>query len=217
MLWRKMVALLATVCVVLVGFSGVSWATHGEVHGYCKDGQPVIQEWPDKYKDRFHAECAGDIIVVVANEKLGGGPPIETMPEPEDFYSWAYVELNGRSVINPYRDIDPFVKKSTGRTLIPIRMVTEAMGGTADWNNDKQQVTIRLLDKYMVMTIGQAEAVANGKPVTLDQPPMLIRDRTMVPLRVLLEAFGATVKWTQETRQIDIELAGVTCAPGYCR
>lgn len=212
---RGLMTTVVTIIVVLASSRGHSFAAHGFVHGYCKAGQPVIQEWPVEYKD-YHADCAGNQLVIVANNKLGSGPPMESMPEPDDFGAWAYVRLNGQSVMNPYQDIDPFVKKSTGRTLIPIRMVTEAMGGTAEWDNDKQQVTIRLRDKYMVMVVGQAAATANGRSVTLDQPPLIIRDRTMVPLRVVLEAFGAQVAWTQELHQIDITLDGVECPETYC-
>lgn len=35
----------------------------------------------------------------------------------------------------------------------------------------------------------------NGKAVTFDQPPVIINDRTMVPVRGVFEALGATVTW----------------------
>lgn len=213
---RKVLTVLSAVSLVLAGFSGQAFATHGDVHGYCENGKPVIQEWPEQYKD-YHAECLGGQLAVVPNNELEPPPPLERMEEPADFWNWAYVYLNGKRVINPYRDIDPFITKSAGRTLIPIRMVTEAMGGTAEWDHAKAQVTIRMGDKSMVMTIGKAEAVANGKPIVLDQPPLLIRDRTMVPLRVVMEAFGAEVTWDAGERKVDILLPSVQCAPGYCR
>lgn len=212
---RKLLAGLGTVCLILMGFSGQTFAAHGGVHGYCENGKPMVQEWPDRYKD-YHPECAGNSLVIVPNNKLEPPPPLEWMEEPDDFGNWAYVYLNNKRVTNPYRDIDPFVTKSTGRTLIPIRMVTEAMGGTAEWDGANARVTIRLNDQYMTMTIGQTHAIANGSPVKLDQPPLIIRDRTMVPLRVVLEAFGAHVDWVQELHRIDITLDGVECPAAYC-
>lgn len=35
----------------------------------------------------------------------------------------------------------------------------------------------------------------NGRPLTLDTPPVLVQDRTLVPVRGFLEALGATVIW----------------------
>ena len=42
----------------------------------------------------------------------------------------------------------------------------------------------------------------NGNPVTFDVPPQIINDRTMVPLRAIFEALGASVDWNQETRTV---------------
>ena len=39
----------------------------------------------------------------------------------------------------------------------------------------------------------------NGEKIEFDQPPVLYRDRTMVPLRAIFEALGAQVGWNAET------------------
>lgn len=45
---------------------------------------------------------------------------------------------------------------------------------------------------------GKAEKITvtlNGKEIAFDQPPILYRNRTMVPMRAIFEALGATVSW----------------------
>jgi hypothetical protein len=206
--------LLVAGVLLISCWSDPALGSDGEVHGYCQDGKPVIEELPEKYTD-YRAECDGPMLVVVPTFDRPGAPAVILVPPP-DFYAWVEITLNGRVLINPYRDAYPFVIKSTGRTVIPIRMVTEGMGGTAEWNEAAREVTIRLGDKYMVMTIGLPTAIANGRSITLDQPPLIWMDRTMVPLRVLVEAFGAKVNWRNEEKWVEILLPGVQCRQGYC-
>ncbi len=40
----------------------------------------------------------------------------------------------------------------------------------------------------------------NKKILTFDQPPVIVNDRTLVPLRAIFEALGAIVDWEPETR-----------------
>lgn len=42
----------------------------------------------------------------------------------------------------------------------------------------------------------------NGEAVTFDQPPMIQDERTLVPLRAIFEAMGASVEWDQETQTV---------------
>ena len=40
----------------------------------------------------------------------------------------------------------------------------------------------------------------NGTEVAFDQPPVMINDRVMVPIRAIFEALGYTVEWNQDTQ-----------------
>ncbi len=42
----------------------------------------------------------------------------------------------------------------------------------------------------------------DGKAVEFDQPPVLENDRTLVPLRAIFEALGATVEWEDATQTV---------------
>lgn len=45
------------------------------------------------------------------------------------------------------------------------------------------------------LTIGSSVIYINGAAVTIDAPPVIRNERTMVPIRVIAEALGATVTW----------------------
>ena len=68
------------------------------------------------------------------------------------------------------------------RTLVPIRFVAEALGYDVDWNEKDNTAVID--DGKIVLYIGTNKAKINGKSVTLDVASTVVRDRTMVPLRL---------------------------------
>ena len=53
-----------------------------------------------------------------------------------------------------------------------------------------------------VMANGDIKVKIDGQQIAFDVPPQLINDRTMVPLRAIFEALGATVLWDGETRTV---------------
>ena len=61
----------------------------------------------------------------------------------------------------------------------------------------------------MVLTIGEADATINGETVTNDVAPVIVNDRTMLPIRFVAEAFGATVEWDEEIRAVNVTLGDV--------
>jgi hypothetical protein len=56
------------------------------------------------------------------------------------------------------------------------------------------------------MQIGSNVMTVDGNEVKLDQPPEIVRatKRTLVPIRAISEAFGATVDWDEKTKTITI-------------
>ncbi len=47
----------------------------------------------------------------------------------------------------------------------------------------------------------------NDKEITTDVQPQIIQGRVMVPLRWVVQALGANVKWDNETRTVTIQMA----------
>ena len=65
-------------------------------------------------------------------------------------------------------------------------------------------------DKSVVMTIGSKEIVANNVPATIDVAPFIRDNRTFVPFRALVEAFGAEVAYDEATSTVTTKLDGKT-------
>ena len=52
--------------------------------------------------------------------------------------------------------------------------------------------------------------ILNGNAIGFDVPPQIINERTMVPLRAIFEALGASVDWNGDTRTVTSEKDGTT-------
>ncbi len=99
-------------------------------------------------------------------------------------------------------DVAPIVQE--GRTLLPIRKVIEAIGGTVEWDGDEQKISIFYENHSVVMHLNESGAFVDGRFVILDVPPVLKDGRTLVPLRFVAESFGCEVDWLQEYQEIII-------------
>lgn len=101
-------------------------------------------------------------------------------------------------------DVAPFIDKSSNRTLVPVRFVTEFLGGEVSWDGEKREVTIQISGKEIKLQIGSSTAYVNGVAIKLDQPAIIKENRTFVPLRFVAETFGLIVNWDSNTRSIKI-------------
>jgi len=101
-------------------------------------------------------------------------------------------------------DVAPFIDKNSGRTLVPIRFISEFLGFDVGWNEIIKTVTIKNSSKTILLTIGKKTALINGVEYELETPPVIINSRTFVPLRFIGEAFGYKVNWDEKTKSITI-------------
>ncbi len=60
----------------------------------------------------------------------------------------------------------------------------------------------------MTLTIGSKVTAVNGKLMETDVPPVLINNRTMVPLRFIGEVLGVNFDWNQKTRTVTCKQGG---------
>lgn len=99
------------------------------------------------------------------------------------------IELDGHSIPS---DVVPIVQN--GRTLVPLRTVSEALGATVMWKDNEASIKTYEGEK-MRFTPGSKTAVyekADGTKtsVKLDVPAVMRDNRVMVPLRVIAETFN---------------------------
>ena len=103
------------------------------------------------------------------------------------------VRLNG-GLLN--FDVPPQIINE--RTMVPLRAIFEALGATVDWDQATETVTSVRDDVTIKMTIGKNVIYINDKATELDVAPLIIDERTLVPVRAIAEGFGASVDWDQD-------------------
>ncbi len=94
------------------------------------------------------------------------------------------------------------------RTLLPVRAVVEEIGGTVGWVDETQTAILTYGDKEIRLTIDSPTMYLNDEAQTLDVTPVLINDRTMLPIRFIAESFEFDVAWSEETQTVTITKDG---------
>ncbi len=121
-----------------------------------------------------------------------------------------YMTVNGvEQEIDPGRGTYPVIIKGWDRTVVPIRAVVEALDGEIQWDNKERKVTIQLNGIVINLWINKPKATVNNVPEWIDTKnhtvsPIIVNDRTFVPLRFVAENLGCTVSWDNDTRTVTI-------------
>lgn len=99
------------------------------------------------------------------------------------------------------------VQIAPGDTLVGVHLVD--LKTKADINYYSFRI-VQPAGLQIQLQVGNTEALVGGELYTLDAPPLIMEGHTMVPLRFIAEALGATVSWHQEEQRVDMALAGKT-------
>lgn len=109
--------------------------------------------------------------------------------------------INGQTITS---DAPPML--IGGRTLVPIRVISESLGAEVTWQASTRTVHIRHDGKNMILQIDNVSALVGYHAVTLDAPAVIVNARTMVPLRFVAESMGAEVIWDAGSKAVLINL-----------
>ncbi|RXZ81502.1 copper amine oxidase N-terminal domain-containing protein [Paenibacillaceae bacterium] len=93
-------------------------------------------------------------------------------------------------------DVPP--KMVNNSVLVPIRFVSDKLGGKLAVNGKK--ITITKGKQVLQITMNSKTAAFNGKTVQLNQAAIVDRGRTLVPLRAVSEGLGVKVEWDKVTQ-----------------
>lgn len=91
------------------------------------------------------------------------------------------------------------------RTIVPMKDLFNALGYDVTWDAKERKVTAIRGDKKLELTIGHSEIMINGEMIVSDINPVIIHDRTYIPLNIVATGTGADVTWNSETRTVSIE------------
>lgn len=110
-----------------------------------------------------------------------------------------------------YLDAPAFVDKNN-RTMLPLRTVLNTLGidnNAVKWDEKAQTVTVTQGGKTVVCKIGIKELTINGQRKALDTAPVIKNNRTFLPLRPLLNAFGIAdnaILWDNNAQTVSFEV-----------
>lgn len=95
---------------------------------------------------------------------------------------------------------------SNGRTLVPIRAVSENLHAEVTWNNQSQQVSLNFdsLDLIIEMKINSNIYYINGQAGEMGTAPKIVNGHTLVPIRFISESLGFEVKWDSKDKIVSI-------------
>lgn len=87
----------------------------------------------------------------------------------------------------------PFV--DGGRTLVPLRATMEAFGAEVSWEDATKTAEVTYGNVTVKCTAWENCIYRNGVKIENDAAACIVNGRTYLPIRAVLEAFGATVGW----------------------
>ena len=115
------------------------------------------------------------------------------------------VYIDGQQVVYTSSSGQPFID-GNNRTQVPLRATMEAYGCSVGWNSYTRTVTVTYGSQTVQLTIGSNYMnIGRYTGQWLDTQPVIIGGRTYLPIRAVLEAFGATVGYDAATRSITAE------------
>ncbi|MEC0227730.1 copper amine oxidase N-terminal domain-containing protein [Paenibacillus alba] len=107
--------------------------------------------------------------------------------------------INGKPVL---LGMSPHLVNNT--TMVPLRFVTEALGAEVLWDGNTQSVQLKVASQHIFMKIGSVSAKVNDTSISLEQPPIIENDITLVPIRFIAENFHQSVSFDDQTHEINI-------------
>lgn len=115
------------------------------------------------------------------------------------FNSQIRVLLDGRRL---YFDVAPATVDN--RTMVPMRTIFEKLGAEVTWLEAYQEVDAVKNNVRIKLKIGSNILYKNTVPIEMDVAPVVMKDRTLVPVRAVAESFLCNVLWDEDRKIVNI-------------
>lgn len=91
------------------------------------------------------------------------------------------------------------------KLLLPLRNVTEGLGGSVQWERELRQAEISCMGRVLTLSPGHTDAVLNGYDITLPEPAEMINGCLYINSELLADYFNAEVLWNNDSRQVTLK------------
>lgn len=150
-----------------------------------KDDSPIYKLHPDFIQCDF--ENVG-LLKDKINKKLEGAIALKIGS------ALAYVDADKKYIDEENNGVYPYLEESV--TYLPLRFIAESLESKVEWEKEASTAVVKSGENTLLANIKTGEIFFNGTP--LEGKAMLKENRTFVPLRVIMEAFGKEVSWYKE-------------------
>jgi beta-lactamase superfamily II metal-dependent hydrolase len=113
------------------------------------------------------------------------------------------ISIDGNNVSFTEQSGAPFVD-GNNRTQVPLRVTMESFGATVGWNNDTRTAIVEKDGVKVEVPVGQSYIIKNEQQIKNDTAAIIKDGKTYLPIRAVLEAFGANVGWDNSTQTVTV-------------
>ncbi|MGB4437850.1 MAG: copper amine oxidase N-terminal domain-containing protein, partial [Sedimentibacter sp.] len=97
----------------------------------------------------------------------------------------------------------PFLDENN-RTMVPFMATLVKYGATVTWNDENRSAVAVKGDITVEVPIGQNYILKNGEKIDTDTAAKIVNERTYLPIRAVIEAFGSEVQWDKSLKTVVI-------------
>ena len=132
------------------------------------------------------------------------GEPVPSLPYPPNLRSRTIRLVVGDinytiDGIPAVAETAPFIDPVSERTMVPLRMVAESLGVDVGWIEETRTVTLATQDRFLTLQVDTPLPEGMGTPV-------IVNDRTFIPVRYVGEMLGASIQWNEVSRAVYIRM-----------
>jgi len=103
-------------------------------------------------------------------------------------------------------DLPPYIDSTTGKTMVPLRLLSDLFIAKSIWNQKTNSVTISSKGKVALLSPGSKSAKVNNIEQTLETPVTIRNNQVYVPFTFVAQMFGAKVEWRNGVIQVTAAL-----------
>lgn len=113
------------------------------------------------------------------------------------------IDINGKFVEFNSETGSPFLDENK-RTQVPLRAAMEAYGCEVSWDEERSVAIIEKDGTKVEVPVGQNYIKKDDFEIFTDTKALLRNNRVYLPIRAVVEAFGAEVQWNQGSEAVII-------------
>ncbi|MBE7012716.1 MAG: hypothetical protein E7416_01355 [Ruminococcaceae bacterium] len=128
-----------------------------------------------------------------------------------DWYKTVVLQIGNplMTVDNTEKYIDPDGVAApciiNNRTHLPLRNVAEEFGVTVEWiGGDTKEIRLSANGVVINLYVDSPVAIANGVTKYVDCVPIIIEEKTYIPIKFIADEFGWIITWDGENKKISL-------------